>query len=128
MESDGGGWGAGAVNENENQQGLAHVVEHVTFLGSKKRERLLGTGARSNAYTDFHHTVFHIHSPLHNAGTKESLMPQVTAQGLATLQHCHRLCLDLISAVQLQTLLTHSRAIFTWNIAGGIRKICLAAP
>jgi len=67
----------GAVNENENQQGLAHVVEHVTFLGSKKRERLLGTGARSNAYTDFHHTVFHIHSPLHNAGTKESLMPQV---------------------------------------------------
>lgn len=80
------------MNENENQQGLAHVVEHVTFLGSKKRERLLGTGARSNAYTDFHHTVFHIHSPLHNAGTKESLMPQVTAL-VATSQHHHRLSL-----------------------------------
>ena len=68
---------AGAVEEAEDQQGLAHVVEHVTFLGSKKRERLLGTGARSNAYTDFHHTVFHVHSPLHNAGTGQPLLPQV---------------------------------------------------
>lgn len=33
------------------------MVEHVTFLGSRRREELLGTGARSNAYTDFHHTV-----------------------------------------------------------------------
>lgn len=39
------------------------MIEHVAFLGSKKREKLLGTGARSNAYTDFHHTVFHIHAP-----------------------------------------------------------------
>jgi hypothetical protein len=38
-------------------QGVAHLVEHVTFLGSKRRENLLGTGARANAYTDFHHTV-----------------------------------------------------------------------
>lgn len=35
----------------------------VTFLGSRARELLLGTGARSNAYTDFHHTVFHTHAP-----------------------------------------------------------------
>lgn len=35
-----------AVDEGEREQGIAHLVEHVTFLGSKKREGLLGTGAR----------------------------------------------------------------------------------
>lgn len=54
---------AGSIDEEEDEQGIAHMIEHVAFLGSKKREKLLGTGARSNAYTDFHHTVFHIHSP-----------------------------------------------------------------
>ena len=34
------------VDEAEREQGIAHLVEHVTFLGSKKREGLLGTGAR----------------------------------------------------------------------------------
>lgn len=53
----------GSIDEGEDEQGIAHMIEHVAFLGSKKREKLLGTGARSNAYTDFHHTVFHIHSP-----------------------------------------------------------------
>lgn len=54
---------AGSIDEADDEQGIAHMIEHVAFLGSKKREKLLGTGARSNAYTDFHHTVFHIHSP-----------------------------------------------------------------
>lgn len=53
----------GSIDEDDDEQGIAHMIEHVAFLGSKKREKLLGTGARSNAYTDFHHTVFHIHSP-----------------------------------------------------------------
>lgn len=53
----------GSIDEEEDEQGIAHMIEHVAFLGSKKREKLLGTGARSNAYTDFHHTVFHIHAP-----------------------------------------------------------------
>ncbi len=69
---------AGSVDELENQQGIAHLVEHVTFLGSQKREGLLGTGARSNAYTDFHHTVFHVHAPLHNANTQEPMLPQAS--------------------------------------------------
>ena len=38
--------GCRAVDEGEREQGIAHLVEHVTFLGSKKREGLLGTGAR----------------------------------------------------------------------------------
>ena len=59
---------------------MAHLVEHVTFLGSAKRERMLGTGARSNAYTDFHHTVFHIHSPLvneHSPFSRKPMLPEV---------------------------------------------------
>eukprot|EP00210_Caulerpa_lentillifera_P004547 g4337.t1 len=68
---------AGSVDERTDQQGLAHLVEHVTFLGSPKRESLLGTGSRSNAYTDFHHTVFHVHCPLVNEATKKPMMPQV---------------------------------------------------
>jgi hypothetical protein len=54
----------GSIDEEDDEHGIAHMIEHVAFLGSKKREKLLGTGARSNAYTDFHHTVFHIHSPI----------------------------------------------------------------
>jgi hypothetical protein len=53
------------------------LVEHVTFLGSKRRESLLGTGARANAYTDFHHTVFHVHAPVRNAITQTDMLPQV---------------------------------------------------
>ncbi len=68
---------AGSVDENEHEQGVAHLVEHVTFLGSRKREALLGTGARSNAYTDFHHTVFHVHSPKVNVNTGNAMLPQV---------------------------------------------------
>lgn len=59
-------------------QGVAHLVEHVTFLGSTKRENLLGTGARANAYTDFHHTVFHVHAPLTNGITLQPMLPQVS--------------------------------------------------
>ncbi|KAF7103073.1 hypothetical protein CFC21_104104, partial [Triticum aestivum] len=67
----------GSIDEEEDEQGIAHMIEHVAFLGSKKREKLLGTGARSNAYTDFHHTVFHIHSPTKTKEYGESLLPSV---------------------------------------------------
>ena len=72
---------AGSVDEQADEQGIAHLVEHVTFLGSRKREGLLGTGARSNAYTDFHHTVFHVHSPLVNtsSGDPTPMLPQVAS-------------------------------------------------
>ncbi|GAU18885.1 hypothetical protein TSUD_228750 [Trifolium subterraneum] len=67
---------AGSIDEEDDEQGIAHMIEHVAFLGSKKCEKLLETGARSNAYTDFHHTVFHIHAP---TTTKDSddLLPSV---------------------------------------------------
>ncbi|GMY29028.1 stromal processing peptidase, chloroplastic [Fagus crenata] len=67
----------GSIDEEEDEQGIAHMIEHVAFLGSKKREKLLGTGARSNAYTDFHHTVFHIHSPTSTKDSDGDLLPSV---------------------------------------------------
>lgn len=68
---------AGSIDEEDDEQGIAHMIEHVAFLGSKKREKLLGTGARSNAYTDFHHTVFHIHSPTRAKDADGDLLPFV---------------------------------------------------
>lgn len=67
----------GSIDEEDDEQGIAHMIEHVAFLGSKKREKLLGTGARSNAYTDFHHTVFHIHSPTTTKDSDGDLLPSV---------------------------------------------------
>ncbi|KAM1638353.1 hypothetical protein TB2_008177 [Malus domestica] len=68
---------SGSIDEQDDEQGIAHMIEHVAFLGSKKREKLLGTGARSNAYTDFHHTVFHIHSPISSKDSDGDLLPYV---------------------------------------------------
>ncbi|XP_015880000.1 stromal processing peptidase, chloroplastic isoform X2 [Ziziphus jujuba] len=67
----------GSIDEEDDEQGIAHMIEHVAFLGSKKREKLLGTGARSNAYTDFHHTVFHIHAPTSTKDSDGDLLPYV---------------------------------------------------
>ncbi|KAF4355476.1 hypothetical protein F8388_015230 [Cannabis sativa] len=67
----------GSIDEEDDEQGIAHMIEHVAFLGSQKREKLLGTGAQSNAYTDFHHTVFHIHSPTSSKDYDGDLLPYV---------------------------------------------------
>jgi hypothetical protein len=49
---------SGSIHELESQQGMAHLLEHVAYMGSPKRQLISGTGSRTNAYTDFHHTVF----------------------------------------------------------------------
>ena len=54
---------SGSADELEPQQGIAHLTEHVAYMGSRKRERLFGTGSQTNAYTDFHHTVFYAACP-----------------------------------------------------------------
>eukprot|EP00612_Vaucheria_litorea_P006165 CAMPEP_0171474386 /NCGR_PEP_ID=MMETSP0946-20130122/2397_1 /TAXON_ID=109269 /ORGANISM="Vaucheria litorea, Strain CCMP2940" /LENGTH=1090 /DNA_ID=CAMNT_0012004313 /DNA_START=171 /DNA_END=3444 /DNA_ORIENTATION=+ len=54
----------GSSDELDKQQGMAHLVEHVAYMGSRKRERLFGTGTQTNAYTDYHHTVFYASCPV----------------------------------------------------------------
>ena len=48
----------GSIDEDENEQGFAHLLEHVSFMGSRRRLRLSGTGSRLAALTDFHTTSY----------------------------------------------------------------------
>jgi zinc protease len=64
---------AGSTAEDDNQQGLAHVVEHMAFNGTKnfKKSEIVdylesvGTkfGAHLNAYTSFDETVYMLQLP-----------------------------------------------------------------
>jgi zinc protease len=79
---------AGSVLEDEDQRGLAHVVEHLAFNGTTRfpkqslvdfLERIgMRFGAHVNAYTSFDETVFFLQVPTDSAG--------VVAQGLDILQ------------------------------------------
>lgn len=39
---------SGSSDELEPQQGIAHLTEHVAYMGSRKRELLFGTGSQTN--------------------------------------------------------------------------------
>lgn len=69
----------GSIDEEPHEQGIAHMMEHVCFLGSRKRERLIGTGSRSNALTDFQHTIYHIHSPVKLEDGRNMFIPALEA-------------------------------------------------
>jgi zinc protease len=68
---------AGSVLENDNQQGLAHLVEHMAFNGSthfKKNDLInylesigMRFGADINAYTGFDETVYKLEVPTDSA-------------------------------------------------------------
>lgn len=58
---------------------MAHLLEHICFLGSIKRRMLGGTGARSNALTDFQHTVYHVHAPVARESGADLLIPALEA-------------------------------------------------
>ena len=72
---------AGSVDETEEQQGLAHFLEHMAFNGSKNFKpgelikTLESTGARMgphvNAYTSFDETVYMFEVPTAKEGIVE---------------------------------------------------------
>lgn len=66
---------SGSADELEPQQGIAHLTEHVAYMGSRKRELLFGTGSQTNAYTDFHHTVFYAICPTRTPRTGTPMLP-----------------------------------------------------
>ena len=84
----------GSVDEHEHEQGIAHFVEHITFLGSHKRETVGSLGGRSNAYTDFQHTIFHVDSPTKDAMSGKPLVG-VVVEMLAEVRHHRLLALKL---------------------------------
>ena len=78
---------AGSTNEADDQQGLAHLIEHMAFNGSEhfKPGELVSyfesTGSRLgphvNAYTSFDETVYMLELPTDK--------PEIVAQGLTAL-------------------------------------------
>ena len=66
---------AGSADETEAQQGMAHMCEHVSYMGSRKRERLFGTSSQTNAQTDFHHTVYWAACPTLRPSTNAPMLP-----------------------------------------------------
>ncbi len=70
---------AGSVLEDEDQQGLAHFVEHMAFNGTKRFEKNtlidyieksgMDFGADLNAYTSFDETVYQLTVPTDNPDT-----------------------------------------------------------
>ncbi|MFM8432894.1 MAG: M16 family metallopeptidase, partial [Bacteroidota bacterium] len=79
---------AGSTAENDDQQGLAHVVEHMAFNGTKnfKKSEIVdylesvGTkfGAHLNAYTSFDETVYMLQLPTDK--------PEIIEKGLMILK------------------------------------------
>lgn len=78
----------GSINETDQQQGLAHVVEHGVFMGTEKyptaellRQQFTALGlafnADSNAYTDFRETVYTLEGPL-------SIIQNTTSTGVSS--------------------------------------------
>ncbi len=73
---------AGSILENDNQQGLAHFMEHMNFNGTKNFEKnelvsylqSIGVqfGADLNAYTSFDQTVYILPIPTDKPGNLET--------------------------------------------------------
>lgn len=70
--------GVGTLEDQKSHQGLAHFLEHMLFLGSKKypsadgyRNFITQRGGSSNAYTDSTNTVFYF--TINNDSFKEGL-------------------------------------------------------
>lgn len=72
---------AGSINEDDDQQGLAHMAEHMAFNGTKnfKKNELIsflqdigvGFGNDLNAYTSFDETVYILPIPVDKPGNLE---------------------------------------------------------
>lgn len=106
-------------------QGVAHLTEHVTFLGSRRREALLGTGARANAYTDFHHTVFHVHAPLTNGLTGRPMLPQARRCALP-LRICSTAVFLLTVPLQLPDSCSKATVASVCSCICAYRAVCCA--
>ena len=101
---------AGSADEREDQQGIAHLVEHVAYMGSRKRERLFGTGSQTNAYTDFHHTVFYACCPLEAPLPEGALNQLLLGRGGAMLPRALDALCEVLQAQFLPARVEKERA------------------
>lgn len=91
---------AGSMMEADNQQGLAHFLEHMAFRGSKNvpdgemvkilERHGLAFGADTNAQTDFDDTVYKLDLPKNDEDTVDtSLMLLREVAGNLNLEQAH---------------------------------------
>jgi len=79
---------AGSKDELDDEQGIAHFVEHAVFLGTKKYPTAdtirtvlaqwgMSFGPDANAFTDFPQTVYTFHAPVSQASDQKKDLLQV---------------------------------------------------
>ncbi|CDJ46906.1 M16 family peptidase, putative [Eimeria brunetti] len=51
---------AGSTAEGESERGMAHLCEHLVFMGNRRRGEVVALQGEANAFTDFHHTVYFV--------------------------------------------------------------------
>jgi zinc protease len=60
---------AGSIDEKKDERGMAHLIEHMIFKGTKKRKvgeiskQVEAAGGYLNAFTSFEHTCFYVVLP-----------------------------------------------------------------
>uniref|UniRef100_A0A7S0FNT2 Peptidase M16 N-terminal domain-containing protein n=1 Tax=Minutocellus polymorphus TaxID=265543 RepID=A0A7S0FNT2_9STRA len=71
---------AGSIQEDDDQKGIAHMLEHLVFTGTKNFPELSELeyafqrlGAHSNAYTSFDETVYNVDLPDTDAETTDQI-------------------------------------------------------
>jgi hypothetical protein len=112
---------AGSTIESDKQQGMAHLLEHVTFMDNPSRKQLCMQGVHTNAYTDFHQTVFTASLPSSSTSSSESV-PVAAASSTVDASPV-RLMLD-----SFRDIFTFGQAeISSFNSTGGGRNHASAA-
>jgi zinc protease len=59
----------GSADEEQRERGISHLIEHMAFKGTERRgvgkiaSEIEGLGGRTNAYTSWDQTVFHVTLP-----------------------------------------------------------------
>ena len=89
-----------SINEEDDERGIAHMLEHLTFRARKDEApevnfslvkaleaKGLAFGAHQNAYTNFDETVYFLHVPLDTKVGRRQRLANATRPHLSTPVH-----------------------------------------
>ena len=78
---------SGSAHEKNNERGMAHFLEHIAYMGNQAMNNLSSElGLRTNAFTDYHHTVYYTTCRPFSTIRNVSKYPATTAvAGLASV-------------------------------------------
>lgn len=101
---------AGSTAEEETERGIAHLCEHLIFMGNRKRGEVVALQGEANAFTDFHHTVYFV-------SWRVGASPQEQEMGGRRKEAAP-------SARKLRVALEMMREVFTVRISLSLRPLC----